>query len=264
MNKNNKYIPTLILLLIVSICTLLVLQYIQRPQREHFNDSTDVCVVTAYYPLHKNKHGHQKYKNWIKYFFEGVTCDIICFCPAEIHDELLELAGQNSRVKFVVREFDSFDMMSASQMDVWRTFHLSDPEKDVHSPELYAVWAAKQEFVREAIKMNSADIYVWCDIGCFRESRMCDFKHTYKYVQPGKITGLSISNMIGGGVLAGDKDAWELFARLYLDELKSNPHGKDQIIFKRVLNDTNAVIITPSKDETRDPWFYLTYIFNST
>jgi hypothetical protein len=232
--------------------------------RESFNASPNTVVVTAYYPLHKNKHGHQKYIGWIKNFFSGVKCDIVCFCPQDMKDELEKVASEhNARVIFSVREFDSFDMMSASQMDIWKEFNKIDPEQSIHSPELYAIWAAKQEFVREAMIMKPADIYVWCDIGCFRDPHTCDFKHTYKYIEPGKIVGLDIADMIGGTILAGDKLAWDTFSDLYLKELKANPHGKDQIIYKRILNSSYSVIITPPNTIKHDPWFHFTYIFDS-
>jgi hypothetical protein len=83
-----------------------------------------------------------------------------------------------------------------------------------------------------------------------------------------KCTCLNVSNLpgvpnktIGGGVLAGDKDAWNNFTKLYLEELERDIDGKDQIIYQRILNDSNAVIIEPSYCYG-DPWFYLTYIFS--
>lgn len=263
MNKSKKYTLTLTLLLIVSICVLLILQY-KHAYIEKFNASANTVVVTAYYPLHKNKHGHQKYIGWIKNFFNGVKCEIVCFCSEAMKPELETLANEsNANILFSVNEFDSFTMMSPSQMDIWREFNKIDPEQSIHSPELYAIWAAKQEFVNKAMQLKPADIYVWCDIGCFRTPHTCDFKHTYKYVQPGKIVGLDIENMIGGTVLAGDKTAWEIFSTLYLNELKANPHGKDQIIYKRILNPSNSVIITPPSTINHDPWFHFTYIFDS-
>lgn len=261
MKKPTKILLTLATMLIAFIGTLLFLR--RRHAAEQFTNNPRTLVVTAYYPLHKNKHGHQKYVQWIRYFFEGVSCDIICFCPSNIHSELVELAGENSKVKFVIREFDSFDMMSPAQMEIWRKCHEMDDHKDIHSPELYAVWAAKQEFVRTAIEMESADIYVWCDIGAFREKRPCDFKNTYKYVKPGKITSLAIIDLIGGGILAGDAVAWRNFSTLYLRELNANPHRMDQVIYRRILNDSNANIISAPSTEKRDHWFYLLYIFTS-
>ena len=223
------------------------------------NKKPSTTVVTAYYPVKKNKHGEAKYNTWMKLFFKNVTCPVICFCPKDRKDALLAMAGPN--VNLVVREFNSFDMMSDKQMKIWNEFYKKDPEKEIHSPELYAVWAAKQEFVLTAMKKSYSDIYVWCDIGAFRTDHQGSFSNTYKYIVPNKITCLDIENTIGGGILAGDKEAWNTFSNNYLQELKSRPDGKDQNIFRKIINHTNAVIIKPT-DKYGDPWFYLTYIFS--
>ena len=222
------------------------------------------CIVTAYYPLAKSKHGTAKYKTWYTNFFHTVTAPVICFCAPEMEAEFRSLAGKN--VRLVVREFSSFPMMSAEKMEKWRAWHLTDPEAHIHSPELYAVWASKSDFILEAMGLHDmapAKIYVWCDIGCFREpGRPGSFEYTSKYVTPGKITCLGIANIIGGGVLAGDKNAWLIFAAQYSTELAANIHGKDQDIFKRFLTDETATIIYPH-DRFGDPWFFLTYIFST-
>jgi hypothetical protein len=172
--------------------------------------------------------------------------------------EFRSLAKQN--VTLIVRDLYSFKMMSVEMMNKWAAWHLIDPEKHAHSPELYAIWGAKQEFVLEAIKHVSYPNYVWCDIGCFRFPRPGGFQNTSRYIVPGKITCLFIGNIIGGGVLAGDGIAWEKFSKLYLDELERNIHGKDQDIYIRILNSDNANIILPTS-AYGDEWFYLTYIF---
>ena len=217
------------------------------------------CVVTAYYPIRTGKHTTIDYKEWYTKFFNCVTAPVVCFCPQEMESEFKTLAKEN--VKLIVRDFYSFDMMSPSQMQAWATWHEVDPEKSIHSPELYAIWAAKQEFVREAMKIVDYHIYTWCDIGCFRWPRPGSFENTFKFIIPNKLTCLYISNMIGGGVLAGDKNAWKIFSENYITELNRGIHGKDQVIYKRVLNDTNAVIIHPNH-MYGDPWFFLTYIFS--
>ena len=217
------------------------------------------CVVTAYYPIRTGKHTTTDYKEWYTNFFNCVTAPVVCFCPQEMEAEFKTLAKEN--VKLIVRDFYSFEMMSPSQMKEWSAWHEVDPEKSIHSPELYAIWAAKQEFVREAIKLVDYPIYTWCDIGCFRWPRPGSFENTFKFIVPNKLTCLYICDMIGGGVLAGDKNAWEMFSKNYINELNTNIHGKDQIIYKRILNDTNAVIIHPNT-MYGDPWFFLTYIFS--
>jgi len=222
----------------------------------------DTLLVTAYYPLKKSKYSEGTYNQWLSDFFYSVTCPVVFFCPPEMVDTF----KANSNVTFVGRDFHSWDMMKEPQMTKWREWWNVDRERHIHSPELYAIWAAKQEFVREAIKLKESKVYIWCDAGCFRSRRDGSFKHVERYIQPSKITCLNVElmtrkPMIGGGVLAGDKNAWANFSSLYLEELSRSIHGKDQVIFNRILNSSNAVIVTPS-EEYGDPWFYLTYIFS--
>jgi len=215
-------------------------------------------LVTAYYPLPGAKHSPHKYKEWFTNFFSCVTCPVVCFCPPSMVEEFTSLKGDN--VTLIVREFNSWSMMSLQQMDIWKQFHAIDPEKGYHCPDLYAIWAAKQEFVLEAMKITDGDLFTWCDIGCFRTRRQGGFDYVEKYYKPKKLTCLSICQMIGGGVLMGDRDAWVMFSALYLEELAKNPHGKDQVIYRRILNPSNAVILNPVHTYG-DEWFYLTYIF---
>jgi hypothetical protein len=223
------------------------------------------CVVTAYYPLQTSKHSLEKYHEWIQNFFSCVTCDVFVFCPDEIYQKYKDVVSKNT--KFIVRPFDSFEMMSPKFMDIWKEFHKIDPENSYHNPYLYAIWAAKQEFVREAMANSNYDTYVWCDIGCFRNRRPGSFVNVNRYVVDDKITCLYLPRykMIGGGVLAGSKNAWNTFSNLYKNALLENPHGSDQIIYKRILNDTNALIFIPSFlpfVPDYDEWFFLTYIFS--
>jgi len=222
----------------------------------------DTIVVTAYYPVRTGKHTTSEYKQWISNFFKCVTCPVIVFC-----DQTFEQVSLPN-ITYVVREFSSFAITQEPWKSKWEKWHDVDHEKSIHSPELYQIWAAKQEFVQEAIKIQEAKCYVWCDIGCFRNLRPGSFKNTLNFVKPGKITCLNVSNLpgirenvIGGGVLAGDKDAWKMFTDKYLSELKQNINGKDQIIYARIFNHSNAVIINPTY-QYGDAWFFLTYIFS--
>lgn len=225
----------------------------------------DILLVTAYYPLKKSKYSTNAYNDWTTLFFQSVTCPVIFFCSS---DTFLEIHSRaNSNVKFVQRDFGSWDMMKEPQMSKWREWHNNDHEKNIHSPELYAIWAAKQEFVREAIKIQESKCYIWCDAGLFRTRRNASFKNTLNFIQPKKITCLDVKslcnglNLIGGGTLAGDKDAWIEFSNNYLQELQRNINGKDQVIYQRILNDSNATIINPN-NKYGDPWFYLSSLFS--
>jgi hypothetical protein len=219
----------------------------------------DILIVTAYYPVKTGKHSRQDYMIWIANFFECVTCPVYFFCSSEMYNTLKNMSKSN--VTFIQREFDSFDMMKEPWKSRWENFHKIDYERNIHSPELYAIWAAKQEFLREAIKLQDSNCYIWCDAGCFRTKRDGSFKNVINYIEPEKITCLHICNTIGAGVLAGDKNAWNLFSNNYLEELEKNINGKEQVIYEKILNKDNAVIIEPT-NEYGDPWFYLTSLFS--
>jgi len=224
-----------------------------------------MLLVTAYYPIQKSKHKSDLYNLWISIFFECVTCPVIFFCSSKTYLEIQSKAKSN--IKFIQREFDSFEMMKEPQMKKWKEWWNIDPEKEIHSPELYAIWASKQEFIREAIKLVDTDVYIWCDAGCFRTKRNGSFENTLNFIRPNKITCLDVTSfgicekIIGGGVLAGDKNAWLNFSKNYLDELDRNINGKDQIIYYRILNNSNSIIINPSR-KYGDQWFYLTSLFS--
>jgi len=229
--------------------------------------TSKLTVVSAYYPVKTGKHTREEYSNWMKNFFNTVKCDVVVFCPPEVEAEIRGMAKQNVDVR--PRPFDSWDMMSTKRMNVWRGLYDTDPEKGHHSAELYAIWAAKQEFVREAMDLRrGSDIYVWCDIGCMRNPQMPgSFEKTGDYVKPGKITCLHVAGTIGGGVLAGDTDAWEEFSNTYVEELDRNPRLKNQNAYKAILNGDNAHIIHPRNytlpdGTTGDPWFYLLHLFS--
>jgi hypothetical protein len=222
----------------------------------------ETLVVTAYYPVRTGKHTTSEYKQWISNFFKCVTCPIIVFC-----DQIFEQVSLPN-VRYVVRDLLSFAIAQEPWKSRWEEWHAKDPEKQIHSPELYAVWGAKQEFVQEAIKFQEAKCYVWCDIGCFRNLRPGSFKNTLNFIRPGKITCLNVSNLpgvprktIGAGVLAGDRNAWKMFSNIYLTELERDIDGMEQMIYARILNDSNAVIINPTY-QYGDAWFFLTYIFS--
>jgi hypothetical protein len=173
------------------------------------------------------------------------------------------------RTVIVARPFDSYRMTTPAMMDMWRRHHLIDPERRIHSPELYAVWAMKQECVREAFAMLDGPTYIWCDMGILRDARMLPYYMTFPNadvctdsVPAGRLTFLEV-NMIpdsfverwrtqqpmvwpvppvtlGGGCIAGDRKAWTEFGVAYeatLTEFDAAGrfNGKDQIIYFAML-----------------------------
>jgi hypothetical protein len=226
-----------------------------------------MVIVTTYYPLKKCKYPSSEYDKWIRNFFKYITTDIVFICSNETKELYQEITGKN--VMFIVRDITSLDSFNEQELKLWTEFNNTDSESVYHSPELLAIWSAKQEFVRIAMEHYDDNIYIWCDIGVIRTqpTQVFNFSKTHKFIEPNKITCLDVGRLcgkpttyIGGGILAGDKSAWLAFSKEYCIQLHIQ-RQKDQCMFTRMLNKSNSVII-PATYEFGNPWFCLLYVFS--
>jgi hypothetical protein len=230
---------------------------------------SETTVVTAFYPLKKSKHDIGKYRAWIQNFCK-IPCTMVIFTTEVYALEMYQWRKEYlDQTKIIVRPFDTFAMSCPSMMAFWEKQWEKDPEKDIHSPELYAVWAMKQELVRIIVNMNPFQSmwFVWCDMGIQRYSAMQQFYNTFpsdvgSLCKPGRMTFLEINKIpdtyfndwkeskpmmypvpgvtLGGGCIAGDADAWKEFGDAYISMLQEFAvrdwfAGKDQIVFFTIL-----------------------------
>ncbi len=160
----------------------------------------DVVVITAYFPLGRSKHSEFEYKKWINNFFHSVISKLFIFTQSNYVNELKQIYINSTTVKnprFIEIEQDDdaeFHKVSAVEAHVvfitaysspdklppvktvkndlitWQ--HQIDPEKHIHSPELYMIWTSKPWFVRRIsglnIFKNKNTFYMWVDIGSRR------------------------------------------------------------------------------------------------
>jgi glycosyltransferase involved in cell wall biosynthesis len=231
------------------------------------NWSTDIpraTVVTAFYPLSGSKHSTSNYINWMQNICK-IPCNLVVFTSVEIAPFIKEMRGK-LHTQIIVRDFSSFKITSPEMQSFWKKQYTNDPEKKIHSPELYAVWAMKQECVMLAIENNyfSSDWFVWCDIGIQRESSTQQYYMNFpnqvaKLCEPGRISFLEVDRIpdnfvedwkhsivpfrwpapnvtLGGGCIAGDIEAWKDFSTAYVSMLAKFEErgwfaGKDQIVY---------------------------------
>ena len=220
-------------------------------------------VVSAFYPLSKSKHGVAKFLEWIKQFCR-IPCNLVVFTDADSASAIREARGPLP-LHLIERPFDSFEMTSPTMMEFWKRHHAIDVEKSIHSPELYAVWAMKQELVRIVIAENPfhSSWFVWCDIGIQREPSLHSFYESFpsktsELCPPGHICFLEVERIpdsfvadwsaavpmkypvpwitLGGGCIAGDAAAWRDFGTAYIHMLhefdsKGWFAGKDQVVY---------------------------------
>jgi hypothetical protein len=234
----------------------------------------ETTIVTAFYPLKKSKYGVGKYRAWIQNFCK-IPAHMVIFTTETYMLEIYQWRKEFlDKTAVIVRPFDSFAMTCPAMMRFWEKQWTLDPEKEIHGPELYAVWAMKQELVRIAIHQNrfQSKWFVWCDIGIQRYSALQDFYMTFpsevpRLCDPGRLAFLEIASIpdsyvanwsegkpmeyplpkaaLGGGCIAGDEAAWLEFGEAYKEMLKEFAlrgwfAGKDQEIFFAILMEKKA------------------------
>lgn len=242
------------------------------------NDSSmsDTTVVTAYYKIKKSKHCNEYYQSWIHNFCK-IPCFLVVYTDAETAS-VIRAARQGLEMKtvIIVRPFNSFRMTSPDMMELWKHHHAIDPERNIHSPELYAIWALKQECVRDTIQTNPfhSKWFVWCDIGIQRQPDLQSYYNSFptncnELCKPARITFLEVSPIpqsyvddwrkglpmkypppdvtLGGGCIAGDADAWNDFGTNYealIHEFDTQGRfaGKDQILFFTLLMERKVAL----------------------
>jgi hypothetical protein len=174
-----------------------------------------------------------------------------------------------------------------------------DPEKVIHSPELYAVWAQKAFFVERAISINpfTTEFFFWCDIGAFRNPNidplilstfpstrymepnrmlfqsLVDVKSSDKVKKSDGIYGEVISNewneiRIVGGLWGGGMNACLQWKKVFLNTLEryfdaNRFAGKDQqVMFSTILENLDIVKVVRFTNYSIDMWFFLQYLLS--
>ena len=141
-------------------------------------DTTDVAIllVSAFYPLAKSKHSHEDYAVWLRKYLTNVTTHIYFFAPPEIENMIRELRGDLPMT--LNTSFSSpFDIPPLRDLrGRYEEMHELDQEKDIHSPELYAVWSSKTYFLEEGLRNSKAKGFdftwaFWNDAGSFRDDQ---------------------------------------------------------------------------------------------
>jgi glycosyltransferase involved in cell wall biosynthesis len=239
-----------------------------------------VCVVTAFYPLPRAKHSRESYRAWIELFCRTIQANLIVFTNATYAPLFKELRNEHNTIVYE-RPFNFFKMTSPHYMEFWNKQYARDPEKHIHSPELYATWALKQEWVNAAIDLNPfmSSWFVWCDVGILRIPKDAPYYTTFPNAVPrlcerGRMAFLAVKPLptpsatapipettLGGGCIAGDAAAWRDFGTAYERMLSTFDDrgwfaGKDQRVFYAMLTEraTKKPFRVFNSSRVVDPW----------
>ena len=208
------------------------------------------------------------------------------FCPPEVAGPLENiLAGRSGPTKVWPLPFSELAAFQRLCPALWLSSWLQDPEKEIHTPELYTIWFEKKEFVRRVIEANpfGSETFVWCDAGICRFPEWVPALRSFpqaERIPRGAMLALQIQsfevedrpasftgNRIGGGVLASDAAGWSawykaydaMFMQMYLD---GHFIGKDQTIMAScILNNPGLAELVPPFEALSplQQWFSLLF-----
>lgn len=252
-------------------------------------------IVTAYYPI-KSKFLVDRYLEWGKTFLK-LESPIVLFTEESVVPYIQSVRG-NLPIKIYTISFNELDTWKLYK-NKWIEHYEIDPEKNIHTPELYCIWAEKAFFVEKAIKSNpfNTDYFFWCDFGAFRDSNIDSIilksfpkithlhkdkillqainqlKHTDKHKRDDGIMGEPITNIwnevrLVGGLWGGGiegclkwKDAYHDMLNRYFDSGRFA--GKDQIVMlSTYLEHPNLASVIKCTLGGIDEWFYLEYLLS--
>lgn len=147
-----------------------------HPQEDGPNtapNTTEILLVSAFFPLSKSKHPMSDYSYWLSRFLGPITTDIYFFAPPDM-EQLVRDARGSLPITINTSYTSPFDIPPLKGLeDKYAEMHQIDREKNRHSPELYAIWAGKPYFLEEGLKNAQGsgkryDYAFWNDAGSFR------------------------------------------------------------------------------------------------
>lgn len=255
-----------------------------------FHSMSQPTVVSAYYPI-PSKFGVEQYIKWIIEFWPKTTFPLIFFTDPLIAGQFEAMfKDRKGPTRVVGIPFHMLHAFTRLSPKMWRHTHQYDPEKETHSPELYAMWYEKKEFVLRAIQLNpfGSDSFVWCDAGICRSPEWMEhlgrfpmrenipaFKMLVLRIAPfeeladknGMFGHTNDTVTVGGGILAGSISSWVSWSKTY-DAMLMKYYLSDRFIGKDQNIMASVILGNPGLIELVDPpkvmnsiqkWFYLLF-----
>ncbi|GJQ10015.1 hypothetical protein GpartN1_g1806.t1 [Galdieria partita] len=279
----------------LTVATLMLILY---PRQERILPET--TIVTSIFLLNKSKHSREDFKSWGAKLTDTVTSPLVVFCDQQSISFLKDIWPQKKVKYIVLSNIWNFKLESfkTKYEDLW----LLDPEKNIHSPEMYAVWNSKAAMVAFAKKNDfyNTKYFAWVDFGAWRDntsfSNWPDNKavdqlfKTYpsKHILVGLVTKPSEFtcqsfhkqtlgdepayriDFVEGGFFVVDRIGAELFADKFYslhDFWLSQGYfvGKDQTLFNAIIDDTFFFFHAyKAPPEFGDVWFRFRYLLHDS
>lgn len=234
-----------------------------------------LCIISAYFKI-PSKAEHNVYLPYLVNFFREVrSVPVIFFTTPDVISEIQQYTDTRHAI-IIYLEFDKLQAFEKYGVEFWKRQKSRDPE-EYHTYQLGAVWYEKKEFVLRATRIYKADIYVWCDAGCIRDTKSCKYARLFgtrniSMLMDNKIHLQQIEKniykdfyrysdtFIAAAIMAGNKTMWESFSALYdqvLTDYDSHEVSAimDQYIIKSCVDKRPDIFALHPEESSIDRWF---------
>jgi hypothetical protein len=129
---------------------------------------SNATIVTAYFSL-ASKFPKENYDKWMSNMLSLQDSMVIYTSPNLV--EHMQNHRKHAPTVVIGMELSDLPLARDYSAEFWQQQLDQDPEKRIHkSYQLFWIWLSKSWFVTDAIQRNhfSSQVYVWSDIGCFR------------------------------------------------------------------------------------------------
>lgn len=253
---------------------------------------SDNTIVSAYFRI-RSKHSSDKYDKWMRNFL-SIQDSMIIFLSSDkaLIDQVWDLRSHaNNRTVIVELDLEKLPIAELGSEGFWEHQLDIDKEKRIHrSKEVFWIWLSKSWFINQAIRLNffNSDLYMWSDIGSFRDGRM-NHKTVIQYpsqVPSGRIMFMAHRDPIpplnpiwndkfhdkqnyytSGSQLVGGKDTWAIYHDKFCQAMDQFLDyglfiGEDQCVLQATCNLNDICAYVPARQVRDNNYFGLRTVIN--
>jgi hypothetical protein len=232
----------------------------------------NVTIVTAYFDV-PSKRPSSEYLPWIQRFL-SLQDNMIIFTSNDQLPLFKKLRKKRPNTKVIA--LDSLDDTNVVKdfggMAFWERQASLDPEKYIHSKELYVIWNEKGHFLEQAMQLDpfQSSFFAWVDMGYLRDSLLENqrmVRYVPKALTPQQTLFLDVRSLVagqqylGGGFIGGYKEGLQRWIKEYYKLLEANRDrflGKDQPwMFESCVQNAGLCLWVQPRDTYGDAWFYM-------
>jgi hypothetical protein len=197
MKARNYYIIALLAILIILIkfeydSRVFYVNLINNNEKEiketykitylgYQRQSSYTTVVTVLFQFGKSKHSSDDYEKWSSTMISSLSGPVIAFVDYKWEQKFIDKFTKSNTTCQIYAVHSVWDIMrelgkdrNQKYIQSYQEHQLSlDPEKALHSPELYAVWNLKHYLLKKVAHLNpyKSKFFIYTDSGAWRGSK---------------------------------------------------------------------------------------------